>query len=152
MAASIHIAAIDNGLSFPFKHPDNWRAYPYHWAWLPLVSFPPSLFPSSQCLFINVSFLNHSYIKRRTERQEALKQAEGVPTPAAQPCRTCLYCMDESLVSSNAFFLQLSPILPPRHKVSVALMTYASDVVIALSRRQEVACSPGSGRASHVRS
>ena len=31
------IAAIDNGLAFPFKHPDNWRAYPYHWAWLPMV-------------------------------------------------------------------------------------------------------------------
>lgn len=27
----IKIAAIDNGLAFPFKHPDSWRAYPYHW-------------------------------------------------------------------------------------------------------------------------
>lgn len=25
----IKIAAIDNGLAFPFKHPDSWRAYPY---------------------------------------------------------------------------------------------------------------------------
>ncbi|CAJ1053917.1 Hypothetical predicted protein [Xyrichtys novacula] len=31
----IKIAAIDNGLAFPFKHPDEWRAYPFHWAWLP---------------------------------------------------------------------------------------------------------------------
>ncbi|KAF4071724.1 hypothetical protein AMELA_G00276650 [Ameiurus melas] len=31
----IQIAAIDNGLAFPFKHPDEWRAYPFHWAWLP---------------------------------------------------------------------------------------------------------------------
>jgi phosphatidylinositol 4-kinase type 2 len=30
----VKIAAIDNGLAFPFKHPDSWRAYPYHWAWL----------------------------------------------------------------------------------------------------------------------
>jgi phosphatidylinositol 4-kinase type 2 len=29
------VAAIDNGLAFPHKHPDNWRAYPFHWAWLP---------------------------------------------------------------------------------------------------------------------
>eukprot|EP00730_Choanoeca_flexa_P000565 TRINITY_DN10249_c0_g3_i5.p1 TRINITY_DN10249_c0_g3~~TRINITY_DN10249_c0_g3_i5.p1 ORF type:complete len:438 (+),score=78.16 TRINITY_DN10249_c0_g3_i5:84-1397(+) len=36
----ITIAAIDNGLSFPFKHPDNWRTYPYHWAWLPLAQMP----------------------------------------------------------------------------------------------------------------
>ena len=32
---SIEVAAIDNGLAFPIKHPDSWRAYPYHWAWLP---------------------------------------------------------------------------------------------------------------------
>ena len=31
----IEVAAIDNGLAFPFKHPDSWRNYPYHWAWLP---------------------------------------------------------------------------------------------------------------------
>ena len=33
--SSISVAAIDNGLAFPIKHPDSWRAYPYHWAWLP---------------------------------------------------------------------------------------------------------------------
>ncbi|XP_071506594.1 phosphatidylinositol 4-kinase type 2-alpha-like [Diadema antillarum] len=32
---NINVAAIDNGLAFPFKHPDEWRTYPYHWAWLP---------------------------------------------------------------------------------------------------------------------
>uniref|UniRef100_A0A182IRD9 Phosphatidylinositol 4-kinase type 2 n=1 Tax=Anopheles atroparvus TaxID=41427 RepID=A0A182IRD9_ANOAO len=36
----IKIAAIDNGLAFPFKHPDSWRAYPYHWAWLPQAKQP----------------------------------------------------------------------------------------------------------------
>lgn len=36
----ISIAAIDNGLAFPFKHPDSWRAYPYHWAWLPQAKIP----------------------------------------------------------------------------------------------------------------
>ncbi|KAL5022304.1 hypothetical protein ScPMuIL_001459 [Solemya velum] len=36
----ISIAAIDNGLAFPFKHPDEWRAYPYHWAWLPQAKLP----------------------------------------------------------------------------------------------------------------
>jgi hypothetical protein len=36
----IGIAAIDNGLAFPFKHPDSWRAYPYHWAWLPQAKVP----------------------------------------------------------------------------------------------------------------
>ncbi|XP_017142627.1 phosphatidylinositol 4-kinase type 2-alpha isoform X2 [Drosophila miranda] len=38
--AFIKIAAIDNGLAFPFKHPDSWRAYPYHWAWLPQAKIP----------------------------------------------------------------------------------------------------------------
>ncbi|XP_032542940.1 LOW QUALITY PROTEIN: phosphatidylinositol 4-kinase type 2-beta [Chiroxiphia lanceolata] len=37
---SIKIAAIDNGLAFPFKHPDEWRAYPFHWAWLPQAKVP----------------------------------------------------------------------------------------------------------------
>ncbi|XP_038046442.1 phosphatidylinositol 4-kinase type 2-beta-like [Patiria miniata] len=36
----IKIAAIDNGLAFPFKHPDEWRAYPYHWAWLSQAKIP----------------------------------------------------------------------------------------------------------------
>eukprot|EP01136_Pigoraptor_vietnamica_P045881 Opistho-1_new@24421 len=37
---TIKIAAIDNGLAFPFKHPDSWRTYPYHWAWLPQAKRP----------------------------------------------------------------------------------------------------------------
>ncbi|CAF1104431.1 unnamed protein product [Rotaria sordida] len=36
----IHIAAIDNGLAFPFKHPDEWRTYPFHWAWLKQAKIP----------------------------------------------------------------------------------------------------------------
>eukprot|EP01134_Creolimax_fragrantissima_P001149 CFRG1149T1 len=37
---SLSLAAIDNGLSFPFKHPDSWRTYPYYWAWLPQAKRP----------------------------------------------------------------------------------------------------------------
>ena len=40
MEPVISVAAIDNGLAFPFKHPDEWRAYPYHWAWLPFAKTP----------------------------------------------------------------------------------------------------------------
>lgn len=40
MDPCIKIAAIDNGLAFPFKHPDEWRAYPFHWAWLPQAKVP----------------------------------------------------------------------------------------------------------------
>ncbi|VDP71195.1 unnamed protein product, partial [Schistosoma mattheei] len=36
----IELFAIDNGLSFPFKHPDEWRAYPFYWAWLPIAKEP----------------------------------------------------------------------------------------------------------------
>eukprot|EP00095_Tigriopus_kingsejongensis_P011756 maker-scaffold241_size241811-snap-gene-0.15 protein:Tk11756 transcript:maker-scaffold241_size241811-snap-gene-0.15-mRNA-1 annotation:"phosphatidylinositol 4-kinase type 2-beta" len=39
-SSKVDIAAIDNGLSFPFKHPDSWRTYPYHWAWLPCAKVP----------------------------------------------------------------------------------------------------------------
>lgn len=31
----IHVAAIDNGLAFPYKHPDQWRSYPYGWIAMP---------------------------------------------------------------------------------------------------------------------
>ena len=55
---NIKIAAIDNGLAFPFKHPDEWRACnwmisdlinftfyyifpdPYYWAWLSYAKVP----------------------------------------------------------------------------------------------------------------
>eukprot|EP00040_Diaphanoeca_grandis_P013469 m.68077 g.68077 ORF g.68077 m.68077 type:complete len:422 (-) comp23908_c2_seq2:327-1592(-) len=37
---SVRISAIDNGLAFPHKHPDNWRAYPYHWAYLEQAKTP----------------------------------------------------------------------------------------------------------------
>lgn len=39
-SGAIDVAAIDNGLAFPFKHPDSWRTYPYHWAWLPYAKIP----------------------------------------------------------------------------------------------------------------
>lgn len=37
---SLKIAAIDNGLSFPITHPENWRTYPYYWAYLEYVNQP----------------------------------------------------------------------------------------------------------------
>lgn len=36
----ILIAAIDNGLAFPFKHPDDWRTYPFGWSYLPAAQVP----------------------------------------------------------------------------------------------------------------
>lgn len=54
----ISIAAIDNGLAFPFKHPDSWRAYPYHWAWLPQAKQPFS----SETRYENKFLLNNSRI------------------------------------------------------------------------------------------
>lgn len=38
--SDVKIAAIDNGLAFPFKHPDSWRTYPYHWARIPQARLP----------------------------------------------------------------------------------------------------------------
>ena len=36
----VKIFAIDHGLAFPFKHPDQWRSYPYIWARLPYAKIP----------------------------------------------------------------------------------------------------------------
>jgi len=33
----IHIAAIDNSLSFPHEHPSGWRSYTYGWLYLPVT-------------------------------------------------------------------------------------------------------------------
>ncbi|KZO97570.1 hypothetical protein CALVIDRAFT_479867 [Calocera viscosa TUFC12733] len=33
----MHIAAIDNSLSFPHQHPKGWRSYPYGWLFLPVA-------------------------------------------------------------------------------------------------------------------
>ncbi|KAF8070167.1 phosphatidylinositol 3 and 4-kinase-domain-containing protein [Lyophyllum atratum] len=35
-APHIHIAAIDNSLSFPHEHPQGWRSYTYGWLYLPV--------------------------------------------------------------------------------------------------------------------
>lgn len=42
----VKIAGIDNGLAFPFKHPDQWRSYPYGWISLPQAKEP---FSQSTC-------------------------------------------------------------------------------------------------------
>ncbi|KAI8816429.1 phosphatidylinositol 3 and 4-kinase-domain-containing protein [Fimicolochytrium jonesii] len=36
----IQVAAIDNGLAFPYKHPDRWRSYPFGWSYLPASRIP----------------------------------------------------------------------------------------------------------------
>lgn len=33
----VHIAAIDNSLSFPHEHPKGWRSYTYGWLYLPVT-------------------------------------------------------------------------------------------------------------------
>lgn len=38
--ATVKIAAIDNGLAFPYKHPDQMRIYPYYWSWLSVANVP----------------------------------------------------------------------------------------------------------------
>lgn len=55
--SSISVAAIDNGLAFPIKHPDSWRAYPYHWAWLPCAKVPFSQ-ETKELLLPKVSDMN----------------------------------------------------------------------------------------------
>ncbi|CEP63628.1 1-phosphatidylinositol 4-kinase LSB6 LALA0_S08e06964g [Lachancea lanzarotensis] len=32
----VKLAAIDNALTFPWKHPDEWRSFPYGWLYLPV--------------------------------------------------------------------------------------------------------------------
>ncbi|KAI9207321.1 phosphatidylinositol 3 and 4-kinase-domain-containing protein [Polychytrium aggregatum] len=52
---TIQIAAIDNGLAFPFKHPDQWRSYPYGWANLGIARIPFSNETREGCLHLLTS-------------------------------------------------------------------------------------------------
>lgn len=36
MTPILKIGAIDSGLAFPWKHPDEWRSFPYGWLFLPM--------------------------------------------------------------------------------------------------------------------
>ncbi|KAJ1924809.1 Phosphatidylinositol 4-kinase [Tieghemiomyces parasiticus] len=48
----LHLAAIDNGLAFPFKHPDQWRSYPYAWLALPSAMVAGGFLPSTRAHFL----------------------------------------------------------------------------------------------------
>ncbi|CAH8556039.1 unnamed protein product [Heterobilharzia americana] len=56
----IELFAIDNGLAFPFKHPDEWRAYPFYWAWLPMAKepFSDSIKEAILPLLSDIHFIN----------------------------------------------------------------------------------------------
>lgn len=50
--ARIYVAAIDNGLAFPFKHPDEWRSYPYGWLFLPASLIDQPFSPETRAHFL----------------------------------------------------------------------------------------------------
>ena len=54
------VHAIDNGLSFPFKHPDNWRTYPPSWASHALgkIPFKPALIKHVLSRLSHVDFMD----------------------------------------------------------------------------------------------
>lgn len=37
MVPYLRVGAIDSGLAFPWKHPDEWRSYPFGWLFLPMI-------------------------------------------------------------------------------------------------------------------
>lgn len=66
-AWDITLAAIDNGLSFPWKHPDEWRSYPYGWLYLPLQILAQPFSDTTRSHFLpiltDVKWWNDSYIE-----------------------------------------------------------------------------------------
>ena len=93
------MAAIDNGLAFPHKHPDNWRAYPYHWAWLP---------------FVRPRAVHHCITRGRPSSRSAMRQSTGCcrcwrTTCSSKSsvrmwrCKACVMCAVDQL---HALFSQ----------------------------------------------
>lgn len=91
--SELKLAAIDNGLAFPFKHPDEWRAYPFYWAWLPQAKIPfsqetkdlvlPLLadmnFVQELCDDLNEQFSTDKGFDRRTfEKQMAVMRGQVI--------------------------------------------------------------------------
>ncbi|XP_002129036.2 phosphatidylinositol 4-kinase type 2-alpha-like isoform X4 [Ciona intestinalis] len=72
---TVKIAAIDNGLAFPYKHPDSWRAYPYHWTWLPEARIPFS--QETKDLVLNKLSDMHFVESLTTELHELFSQDKG---------------------------------------------------------------------------
>jgi len=92
----LYIAAIDNGLSFPFKHPDNWRTYPFGWSHLPLARVPFSAETAERLLplisdadFVaalveelrRVMELDEAFDEHMFQRQMAVRAPSGPPLP-----------------------------------------------------------------------
>ena len=89
---SVSIAAIDNGLAFPHKHPDQWRSYPYGWASLPLSAIPfsetlraalipqlgdPNFWESLEASLQEVFKMDADYDETFWRRQWALIRGQG---------------------------------------------------------------------------
>ncbi|GAB7359146.1 hypothetical protein MBLNU230_g5213t1 [Neophaeotheca triangularis] len=47
-----HIGAIDNSLSWPWKHPDQWRSYPFGWLFLPVTLIGRPFSPATKAHFL----------------------------------------------------------------------------------------------------
>ncbi|KFM74535.1 Phosphatidylinositol 4-kinase type 2-beta, partial [Stegodyphus mimosarum] len=69
----VKLAAIDNGLAFPFKHPDSWRAYPYYWAWLPIAKIP---FSSETCDLVLPQLSDMNFVQDLCDDLHDLFQAD----------------------------------------------------------------------------
>lgn len=126
-APHIHIAAIDNGLAFPSKHPDEWRSYPYGWLALPnnLVAQPFS--PDTRRRFLPVLSdpvwwhttvkqlrqlfqVDSDFNERMFQRQMAVFRGQGynlvraLKDPNAGPVD--LVAMERVLVSQEELFIE----------------------------------------------
>ncbi|CAO3595577.1 unnamed protein product [Absidia cylindrospora] len=123
----IHIAAIDNGLAFPFKHPDEWRSYPYGWLALPssLVARPFS--PDTRRRFLPILSdpvwwhqtveqlrrlfqVDTDFNERMFQRQMAVLRGQGynlvrvLKDPHAGPLD--LVAMERVLVNQEEIFIE----------------------------------------------
>ncbi|KAF2402076.1 hypothetical protein EJ06DRAFT_492006 [Trichodelitschia bisporula] len=50
--ATVRIGAIDNSLSWPWKHPDAWRSYPFGWLFLPVSLIGQPFTPATRAHFL----------------------------------------------------------------------------------------------------
>lgn len=112
----VKFAAIDNGLAFPYKHPDNWRSYPFGWAKLPYCQTPFSPQLSSHLLALlsdrdtwdileeqlrQIFRLDRNFRERHFQRQMAVVRGQ---------LRNLVDCLGKGGMSP-ADLLEMAPIL-----------------------------------------
>ncbi|KAK0266825.1 Phosphatidylinositol 4-kinase LSB6 [Friedmanniomyces endolithicus] len=74
---TIHLGAIDNSLSWPWKHPDAWRSYPFGWLFLPVSLIGRPFSPATRAHFLPLLTSKDWWTDTQVKLRRCFEQDEG---------------------------------------------------------------------------